>query len=116
MDTDGDDDGDNDEVIEEEKSVADDIEWDNLDNEDVLTGVGSSLQASGPFPFHGGEGTSGEPARAVHTVSLPQEPTEACAPPSRPKSQAFRQCAPGATKGEPLCPGAGGRLETASPR
>ena len=46
--------------------VADDIEWDNLENENVLTGVDSSLQASGPFPFHGVEGTSGESAKAAH--------------------------------------------------
>ena len=44
--------------MEEEETVADDIEWDNLENEDALIGIGSSLQASGPFPFHGGEGTS----------------------------------------------------------
>ena len=41
-DTDDDDDGDN-EVMEEEETVADDIEWDNLENEDTLTGIGSSL-------------------------------------------------------------------------
>ena len=35
-DTDSDDDDDN-------KEVADDIEWDNLENEDALTGIGSSL-------------------------------------------------------------------------
>ena len=57
---DDDDDGDDDEVMEEEEIVADDIEWDNLENEDVMIGIGSSLQASGPFPFHGGEGTSRE--------------------------------------------------------
>jgi len=57
--------------MEEEKSVADDIEWDNLENEDVLIGIGSSLQALRPFPFHGGEGTSGEPTRVEHTVGLP---------------------------------------------
>ena len=54
--TDSDDDGndgDNDEVV-------DDIKWDDLENEDVLTGIGSSSQESGPFPFHRGEGTSGE--------------------------------------------------------
>ena len=45
--------------MEEEESVADDIKWDNLENEDVLIGVGSSLQASRPFLFHGGEGTLG---------------------------------------------------------
>ena len=59
--------------MEEEKSVADDIEWDNLENEDVLTGGGSSLQASGPFPFHGGEGMPRELAEAGCTVGLPQE-------------------------------------------
>ena len=57
--------------------VADDIEWDNMENEDVLTDIGSSLQASGPFPFHGGEGTSREPVEAGRIVGLPQEPTEA---------------------------------------
>ena len=63
--------------MEEEESVADYIEWDNLENKDVLTGVGSSLQASGPFLFHREEGTSGEPMVAGHTVGLPHEPTEA---------------------------------------
>ena len=68
-DSDGDDDdGDNDEVV-------DDIEWDDLENEDVLTGIGSSLQESGPFPFHEGEGMSGEPVETGHTVGLLQEPT-----------------------------------------
>ena len=57
--------------------VADDIKWDNLENEDALTGIGSSLQASGPFPFHGGEDTSGEPTETGCTIGLPQEPTEA---------------------------------------
>jgi len=70
-DNDDDDDGDDNEVIEEEEMVADDIKWDNLENDYALTGVGSSLQASGPFPFHGGEGTSREPAEAGHTVGLP---------------------------------------------
>ena len=40
---DDDDDGDDNEVMEEEEMVADDIEWDNLENEDALTGIGSSL-------------------------------------------------------------------------
>ena len=53
--------------------VADDIEWDILENKDAQTGIGSSLQESGPFPFHGGEGASGEPVEAGHTVGLPQE-------------------------------------------
>ena len=51
--------------------VADDIEWDNLENEDALIGISSSLQASGPFPSHGGEGTSVEPAEAGCTIGLP---------------------------------------------
>ena len=68
---DDDDDGDNDEVMEEEEMVADDIKWDNLENEDALTGTGSSLQASGPFLFHGGEGTPGEPAEAGHSDDAP---------------------------------------------
>ena len=66
-DTDSDDDDDDD--VDDE--VADDIEWDDLENEDVLTGISSSLQASGPFPFHGGEGTSGELAEVGRTVGLP---------------------------------------------
>ena len=57
--------------MEEEKSIANDIEWDNMENNDVLTSVGSSLQVLGPFPFHGGEGTLGEPVRVGHTVGLP---------------------------------------------
>ena len=61
---DDDDDGDYDEV-------ADDVEWDNLENEDALTCIGSSLQESGPFPFYGGEGTFGEPAEVGRTVGLP---------------------------------------------
>ena len=72
-DDDNDDDGGDDEVME----VADDIEWDNLENEDTLIGVSSSLQALGPFLFHGGEGTSMVPVEAVCTVGLPLEPIEA---------------------------------------
>ena len=51
--------------------VAGDIEWDNLENEDALIGIGLSLQASGPFPFYGGEGTSREPTEMRCTVGLP---------------------------------------------
>ena len=43
--------------------VADDIEWDNLENEDAPIGIGLSLQASGPFLSHEGEGTSREPTK-----------------------------------------------------
>ena len=61
---DNDDDGDDDEV-------ADDVEWDILENEDALIGIGSSLQELGPFLFHRGEGTFGELAEVGHTISLP---------------------------------------------
>ena len=37
------DDGDDYEVMGEEETVADDIEWDNMENKDVLIGVCSSL-------------------------------------------------------------------------
>jgi len=40
--------------MEEEETVANDIEWDNLENEDALTGTGSSMHALGRFSFHGG--------------------------------------------------------------
>ena len=61
---DDDDDGDDD-------KVANDIEWDILENEDALIGIGSSLQESGPFPFHRGEGTSRELAEVGCIVGLP---------------------------------------------
>ena len=65
-----------DEVMEEEETVADVIKWDNLENEDALIGIGSSLQASGPFPSHGGEGTSRELPEAGRSDDVPQELTE----------------------------------------
>ena len=63
--------------MEGEETVVGDIEWGNLKNEDALRGVVSSLQASGPFSFHRGEGTSGEPMEAGRTIGAPQEPVEA---------------------------------------
>jgi len=57
--------------MEEEETVVDDIEWDNLENKDVLIGIGSSLQTSGPFSFHGGEGTSRESVEAGHSDDAP---------------------------------------------
>ena len=74
---DDDDDSDDDEVMEEEEMVADNIEWDNLENEDALIGISLFLQALGPFLSHGGEGTSREPVKAGRTIDLPQESTEA---------------------------------------
>ena len=58
------DDGDSNEVVN-------DIEWDDLENEDVLTSIGSSLQELKPFLFHGGEGTSGEHVEVGPTIGLP---------------------------------------------
>ena len=66
---------DDDDDVGDEDEVANNIEWDILENEDALIGIGSSLQELGPFLFHGGEGMSGEPAEARRTVSLPQEST-----------------------------------------
>ena len=66
----GDTDSDGDEDNGDDDKVVDDIEWDDLENEDVLTGINSSLQGSGPFLFHKGEGTSGEPAKTGHTIGL----------------------------------------------
>ena len=51
--------------------VANDIEWGNRENEIALTGIDSSLQALGPFPFHGGEGTSREPMEVGHSDDAP---------------------------------------------
>ena len=68
-------DSDDDDEDGDDDKVVDDIEWDDLENEDVLTGIGSSLQESGPFPFHGGEGMSGEPVEMGLTIGLPQGPT-----------------------------------------
>ena len=39
-----------------------------------MIGIGSSLQESGPFPFHRGEGTSEELVETDRTIGLPQEP------------------------------------------
>jgi len=75
---DNDDDGDDDEV-------ADNIEWDNLENEDALMGIGSSLQASGPFLSHGGEGTFGESAEAGVSLACPRSQQRWVALPSRPR-------------------------------
>ena len=77
-------------VMEEEETIADDIKSDNLENEDALTGIGSSLQASRPFPFHGGKGTSRELAKAGYSdtsSSYPRSQQRQAALPSRPMSQ-----------------------------
>ena len=68
---DEDDDDDDDEVMEEEETVAGDIKWNNLQNEDALIGIGSSLQALEPFQSHGGEGTSREPRGVGHSTNVP---------------------------------------------
>ena len=55
----------------DDNEVADDVEWDILENEDALTGISLSLQESRPFSFHRGEGTSREPAKVGYTIGLP---------------------------------------------
>jgi hypothetical protein len=62
--------------VEEGEMVDDDIERDNLEDEDVLTGIDSSLQAVGPFPFHKGKGMSQELMEVGRSTDAPQEPTE----------------------------------------
>ena len=47
---DDDDDGDDDEVMEEEETIADDIEWDNLENEDALDRCRFVLAGVGTLP------------------------------------------------------------------
>ena len=80
-DTDSDeDDGDDDEVV-------DDIEWDNLEDEDALIGISSSLQASRPFLFHEGEGTSRELAEVGPTIGAPRNRQRRGVPSSCPRSQ-----------------------------
>ena len=118
--------------MEEEETVADDIKCDNLENEDALTGVGSSLQASGPFPFHGWEGMSEELAEAGHSDDAPRiDEGRTYRWPTLGANRGRRlcRCAQGASGGgrlrrraprakgsEPLYPGAGGGLKTTLPR
>jgi len=66
-DTDSDDDDDE----EDDDKVVDDTEWDDLESEDVLIGIRSSLQESEPFPFLGGEGASVGPTEMGRTIGLP---------------------------------------------
>ena len=60
-------------IDSDDDEVAYDVKWGILENEDALIGSGSPMQESGPFPFHGGEGTSREPTEVRRTVGLPQE-------------------------------------------
>ena len=55
-------DSDDDDDKEEDDEVVDDTERDGLESEDMLIGTRSSLQGSGPFPFHGGESASARSA------------------------------------------------------
>ena len=59
---------------EDDDEVIDDTERDGLESEDMLTSTRSSLQGSGPFPYHGGESTSVRPAETGRTVGPPLEP------------------------------------------
>jgi len=64
-------DNDDDDEEEDDDKVVDDIERDDLESEDVLTGIHSSLQELGPFLFHGGEGASVGPIEIGQTIGLP---------------------------------------------
>ena len=59
-------DSDEDDDEEEEEEVVTDTKWDNLESEDTLTGIPSSMQ--GPFPFHAGGSESVRMAEAGRTV------------------------------------------------
>ena len=52
----------NDDDDEEDDEVVTDTEWDDLESEDTLTGIHSSLQ--GPFLFHIGGGEFVRPEEA----------------------------------------------------
>ena len=65
---------DDDNNVEDDDKVFADTKWDDLESEDMLIGIRSSLQGSGPFPFQGGEGASVRLAKKGRTVDLPQEP------------------------------------------
>jgi N-acetylmuramic acid 6-phosphate (MurNAc-6-P) etherase len=56
---------------EDEEEVDADTERDDLESEDMLIGIHSSLQGSGPFPYHGGEGASERLVEMGRTVGLP---------------------------------------------
>ena len=122
METDSDDDDDK----EEDDEVVADTEWGDLESEDTLTGIHSSLQ--GPFPFHagGGEsvrpeeagriiGPSSESAGAGGSAATPEVPTEGRGPPPCSKSQRGRADPPlrprcrGRGAAPPPCPRVQGR-------
>ena len=64
-------DSDDDDEEEDNDEVVNDTVRDDLESEDVLIGIRSSLQGSGPFPLHEGEGTSERPVETGRTVCLP---------------------------------------------
>ena len=59
-------DSDEDDDEEEEEEIVADTEWDDLESEDTLTGIPSSMQ--GPFPFHAGGSESVRPTKASQTI------------------------------------------------
>ena len=63
-DMDSDDDND-----EKDDEVVADIEWDDLETEDTLTGIHSSMQ--GPFLFHAGGSTSVRTVETGQTMARP---------------------------------------------
>ena len=60
---------------EDDDEVVADVEWDDLEGEDTLTGTHSSMQ--GPFPFHAGGSESVRPAEMVQTIGPSSGPVGA---------------------------------------
>ena len=73
--TDSDEDDDEEEEEEEEEEVVTDTEWDDLESEDTLIGIPSSMQ--GPFPFHTREGAAVRLEEVGWTIGLSLEPSGA---------------------------------------
>ena len=95
---DDDDDGDANLVM----AVANDIEWDNLENEDALTCIGSSLQAGRVRPGAGGGGPYHRPTLGVNRGGRLCRHARGASGGGR-----LRCRAPRAKGSEPLCLGAG---------
>jgi len=64
-------DSDEDDDEEEEEEVVTDNEWDDLESEDTLIGIPSSMQ--GPYPFHVGGSESVRMAEAGRTIGPSSE-------------------------------------------
>ena len=67
----GDTDSDDDDDEEDDDEVVANTERDDLESKDMLAGIRSSLQGSGPLPYHEGESTSEGPVEMGRTDGLP---------------------------------------------